>query len=338
LKFDSDFLRNNRIFIKKDTMASSSNTRVYEEEDIPCPACSYGEVEKDGAFIPMIFCDGCNRNFHFVCVGLNAAPRGHWLCGKCQIDGVKPQKQEGVVAYIRVSSKKQNEPKYGRHGLETQRTSIREWARVNNIRISRWIVDVGSGYRNPQNLEITEFVNSMGERRKQKPVRVVVYEPARLSRNSEHGQALVDTMHANGVYFIAVHHFTEGQEGESVTSRDPIFMNEIRMGQNYSEQNSRRARDNHARRTNLRAETTRFVPPEPVEPTRRDSTPTVPIHHGPVGSQLYREVVPGVVIDERGCVINQITGAVRGTWDGAQVIPLTSLEVEMLHERGFSTE
>lgn len=56
-----------------------------EEEDYgPCRVCGQ-RVEESGD--ELLWCRGCEGEFHTPCVGLEGVPMGEWLCAECEQQG-----------------------------------------------------------------------------------------------------------------------------------------------------------------------------------------------------------------------------------------------------------
>ena len=62
---------------------------------------------KDVSYGDMIMCDNarCDTQwFHFVCVGLNAAPKGKWFCQRCADNLKKKRKEKQINALLNTNS------------------------------------------------------------------------------------------------------------------------------------------------------------------------------------------------------------------------------------------
>lgn len=255
-----------------DTNTESKNTNAESNTNTDiCPVCTYGDVEDtDGTYLPMIYCDGCvasneasneassstsiptttrcKRVFHLRCINITEAPSGYWRCSKCVIDGNPVYKNTPVISYIRVSSRKQNEPRYGRHGLETQRNLISKWAAENNMVVKKHVTDVGSAFNVSKCLSLEQTIKDMKStnRRHVKASNIVVFAADRVSRNVVYATRLINMLHGTGAYFISL---TEtNSNGEVLTSRDPEFMAKIVAAEDEAKKQSARSKAANARK------------------------------------------------------------------------------------------
>jgi len=118
-----------------------------------------------------MLCDGCDSGFHTSCIGLSTVPFGDWFCRRCINLGVdklasclekteeEPAPTFKHVAYLRVSSKAQDAPQYGRVGLYTQNATILRWAAENQIILESTTCEVGSAYVNKPLDQLNKLVN-----------------------------------------------------------------------------------------------------------------------------------------------------------------------------------
>jgi len=137
-----------------------------------CVVCNSGNNEAT-----MLLCDGliqdsngshiCDRAFHTHCIGLNSVPAGAWRCGSC-VSNNRPVAVEQALAavpevsptamiqgtkafmYLRVSSKGQNNPEYGNHGLNTQNDALLGFARSRGLVVAGTYTETGSAYNGDQ--------------------------------------------------------------------------------------------------------------------------------------------------------------------------------------------
>lgn len=244
----------------------SKNTDTDSTTDI-CPVCTYGDVvDPNDTYLPMIYCDGCvttneassststtsetrcNRVFHLRCINMTEAPSGYWRCPKCVIDGNPVYKNTPVISYIRVSSRRQNEPRYGRHGVETQRSLISKWAAENNMVVKKHVTDVGSAFNVSKCLSLEQTIKDMTStsRRHVTASNIVVFAADRVSRNVVYATRLINMLHGTGAYFISL---TEtNSNGEVLTSRDPEFMAKIVAAEDEAKKQSARSKAANARK------------------------------------------------------------------------------------------
>jgi len=202
-------------------------------DDIVCHLCDSGDQEE-----VLIICDGCTRAFHTHCLGIPFVPPDDWFCAKCVRDGMittRPSIGQGtkVVLYQRVSSKGQDEPQYGRAGIETQNHALLKYCVDNSLHVVSTYRDVGSAYNRPWALSEIKKITKM------KGVCILVYSVSRFSRNLGYGQELLQTIHSKGSWVYSV--------VEQVSSYDDKFYSLMQDAQNESEMISRKVIDSNRR-------------------------------------------------------------------------------------------
>ena len=200
-----------------------------------CKVCENGDNGSQ-----LLLCDGCDRGFHTFCIGLIGIPHGDWFCARCVNQGVhlrprqdqleEPEPEYKHVAYLRVSTKGQDNAEYGRVGLITQNNAVLNWALQMGHILYQTIVDVGSAFntqkRGQTNLE--KLVNSV------KPNTViVVFSASRFSRNLAQANMLLTTLHNKNCYVYSI---TENQRSDSL-----MFNELVKNAENESQNMSVRA-------------------------------------------------------------------------------------------------
>nr|QBK87453.1 MAG: resolvase [Marseillevirus LCMAC201] len=214
-------------------------------EVINCILCGSGEDDN-----VLLLCDGCDKGFHTYCLNLPAIPVGEWYCPGCRrtlpatnnntllrvIPVAQGQVYPGLAIffYERVSSKGQNEPEYGRVGMDTQNNALLEFALKNGLVVRGTAREVHSA-RNPSQLaELNKICRSI-----KKGQCVVVYSVSRFSRNLQQGRDMVETIHNKGgwVYSVTDH----------VSSYEEHFLKLLEEAQAESDRLSQKIRDAYAR-------------------------------------------------------------------------------------------
>jgi DNA invertase Pin-like site-specific DNA recombinase len=207
-------------------------------DNIVCHLCDSGDNEN-----VLMLCDGCSRGFHTYCLGIPFVPPDDWFCIKCVKDGMninRPSIGQGtkVVLYQRVSSKGQNEPQYGRAGIETQNHALLQFCQDNNLYVVGTYRDIGSAYNRPwAKLSQIEKISNM------KDICILVYSVSRFSRNLGYGEKLLLNIHSKGscVYSVT----------EKVYSYDDKFYSLIQEAEKESEMISRKVIDSNRRIRNM---------------------------------------------------------------------------------------
>jgi len=223
---------------QQDACAEAETANKYN--DTVCVLCGGGENEQ-----VLMLCDGCDKGFHTYCINLPALPIEDWFCPACRRtaeaslgddDATEPGHVYpglDVIFYERVSSKGQNEPEYGRVGMDTQNHTLLEFALENGLIIHGTFREVYSA-RDPSKL--TEL-NRLCKMLKNKCL--VVYSVSRFSRNLEQGHKLITAIHAAGGWVWSV--------AEKVSSFDPQFLQLLSEAQAESDRLSLKMREAYAR-------------------------------------------------------------------------------------------
>lgn len=192
------------------------------------------------------------------CLNIVSLPDGLWCCPRCvrsgraaelavenQVDE-KPTKNDHVVFYERVSSKGQDQPQYGRVGVETQRDVMIGFARERGFRIRHTFGDVGSAWhllapkkhKNgtttvectlPEYREMLEYAQKYTVHYDDdtcKGVCIVVYSVSRFGRNLAEVSRFIDRLHRAGSWVYSV--------SDAVSSRDPRFLLLTRQAEQQS--------------------------------------------------------------------------------------------------------
>jgi DNA invertase Pin-like site-specific DNA recombinase len=125
-----------------------------------------------------------------------------------------------VYIYIRVSSKGQNAPEYGRVGMDTQNVKVLEFCMAHNLYVKSCITEVGSAYY-VNTPKLKKLINKL------KPgTPIMVYSFNRFSRNVAHAKEMAEAVHAKGSYIWSVM--------DQLTSKDPAFVSLIQAAENES--------------------------------------------------------------------------------------------------------
>jgi DNA invertase Pin-like site-specific DNA recombinase len=218
-------------------------------DEIVCHVCGSGNDSEED----IVLCDTCERGFHTGCLNMQGVPTGSWNCPKCKREAdeaeataaaaasttttplAKPvyEKPKEVYVYIRVSTKGQNNPKFGLVGMDTQNIAILDFCRTNNLYVKATITEIGSAFKKGKNPALDRLIKKM------KPLPIVVYSFNRFSRNIAECKTKVAEIHANGGYVWSVVH--------EQTSRDASFEPFIRAAEAESQTQSQRMRDSMAR-------------------------------------------------------------------------------------------
>jgi len=212
-----------------------SNDSNDSNEEIVCQLCESGDNAET-----LLLCDGCPAAIHTECLNMGMIPPGDWYCARCRRNGPPqqkrcPKKGDYVYLYERVSSKGQNNPEYGRVGMDTQNHELLKYCYERNMMIRGTFTDVGSG-RDVDNLR--DFQRMV--KRMPRGTCVMVYSVSRFGRNLQQVQGYLNALHQKDCYVYAV---TEG-----VSSFDQQFLNLVVQAQQESVQLSATMRASVARR------------------------------------------------------------------------------------------
>jgi DNA invertase Pin-like site-specific DNA recombinase len=198
-------------------------------DNIVCHACENGEQDD-----LLMLCDGCPRGYHTFCIGLPCVPSDDWFCPRCVKEGknvVQHTITNGLktVLYERVSSKGQDEPQYGRVGIDTQNHALLKFCCEHNLQVIATLREVGSAYNLLSKLRQQEKLVEL------KDTCILVYSVSRFSRRLEHGKSLLDKIHANKSWVYSI--------TEQVSSSEPKFYTLLQNAENESKMISNRSID-----------------------------------------------------------------------------------------------
>lgn len=211
--------------------------------DLVCVVCQRGDNEAE-----LLICDGgCERGFHIRCINLAAVPVEDWCCVGCansstsSMQVVSPEKEISTVyLYERVSSKGQNEPQWGRVGMESQNSTLLEFCLKKGLIIKGTVREVVSA-RNPANLqELRSLIKKL-----KSGDTILVYSASRFCRHLNGGIQLLKEIHARGAKVYAV--------SEECSSFDQKFLELVKEAQAESDRLSLRVRDSIKRMKQLGA-------------------------------------------------------------------------------------
>jgi DNA invertase Pin-like site-specific DNA recombinase len=212
-------------------------------DNVLCTVCDAGDNEET-----LLLCDGkgCSHAMHTACIGMHSIPFGDWFCKSCEKKGncapkivTAPTRETKVVVYLRVSSKGQDQPEYGRDGLQTQLHSVLDFCMRFGIVILETFSEVGSA-RNPANLQMQNKMIKKVSGPKNKNTCILVYSVSRFARNKNQGMQMLESLHANNSYVFSV--------SENVSSHDAKFTDLLTQAQQHSDQLSTVVRDSIERR------------------------------------------------------------------------------------------
>lgn len=216
-------------------------------ENTTCFICADGNNEDK-----LILCDSCDNGFHTFCLNLKKVPGGSWYCPKCvrktnNFQSTNPEIQKStnpevqeftnknVHIYVRVSTKNQDEPQYGRTGLKTQLNTTMEYCQKNDLIISSTTLEVGSAYKNGDTPKLDTLLDKIkvGEP-------IIVYSCNRFSRNVEDSNARLHHLHTvKKSYVISVL--------EEIDSRNKKFSEIVEVSHNESKLMSERKKESNKR-------------------------------------------------------------------------------------------
>jgi len=171
-----------------------------ETKDINCVVCQYGDYEDQ-----LMLCDGCDRGFHSYCLNISAVPIADWYCSGCLIknkahnNDFKLAPRSVVYLYERISSKGQDNPLYGRVGLDTQNNSLLQFALNTGLIIKSTIREIESAFvANDKRLIAPSL------RKIKKDECLVVYSVSRFSRNLQEGMEMLRVINKNKAYVYSI--------------------------------------------------------------------------------------------------------------------------------------
>lgn len=188
----------------------------------------------------ILLCDHCNRGFHLSCLNLSSVPSGSWYCPGCTKRQVKQQKPKDikdepkqVYIYIRISSKGQNNPEFGRVGMDTQNGTILDFCKANNLYVKSCVTEIGSAYHTKTPL-LDKLIDQI-----KKSVPILVYSFSRFSRNVEDCKKKIKAIHEKNSWVWSV--------TDKMTSKDSAFINLVKAAENESRLLGRRMIDSYSR-------------------------------------------------------------------------------------------
>ena len=200
--------------------------------------CKVCEAGSNGS--QLLLCDGCDTGFHTFCIGLAGVPHGDWFCAKCVNQGVHLLPRQELVetepeykhiAYLRISTKGQDNVEYGRVGLMTQNNGILNWALEMGRILYQTIIDVGSAFNTDKHgqANLEKLVNSV------KPnTIIVVFSASRFSRCLAQAHKLLYTLHKKNCYVYSI--------SEEQRSDNSMFLELVQNAENESWNMSVRAK------------------------------------------------------------------------------------------------
>lgn len=223
-------------------MSLSSNAMITEAG---CRVCGH-----DDSHDSMLLCDGCDGEYHTNCLGVPAVPAGNWFCPRCVRNRVpnnfgntdrpigyspdgKPAPGSSCAAYLRVSTAGQNQPEFGRAGLQTQSNEILRFVMGNGVFLTTIVTEVGSA-RHPEYLSELSQLESL-IKKVQKNTCILVYRADRFCRNLGYATDMIQQVHDRNAWIYSV---TEG-----VSSYDPQFIVLIEKAEFESATISQRSSD-----------------------------------------------------------------------------------------------
>lgn len=226
------------------TTTTTTTTTFISVDDILCKVCDRHDREDI-----MLLCDGCNRGFHTDCIGLKKVPsEAYWYCKKCVLDSsgssdssitnasIYGYNIKEVYVYIRVSSKGQDKPEYGRVGMLTQNNAILDYCSKNNLFIKNTYKEVGSAYNGKMPV-LLKLIEDM-----EPGIPIIVYSFSRFSRNMNYCLDLVAELKKKKSYIISV--------SEGITSKHDNFFDFISVSEKESVNQSTRMKDVFSRLRN----------------------------------------------------------------------------------------
>lgn len=218
-------------------------------EETICHMCENGDDEH-----LLMLCDGCDRGFHTYCVNLDNVPEGDWYCVPCskkkkkintkekktvepkpepKPEKVKKPEPKWVWIYERVSTKGQDNPEFGRDGLNTQNDGILDYCRSNGYTIRGTITEVGSAFKG-KTPELDKLIDNV---KKNEPI--LVHSFSRFSRNYEHCMTKINKLHQKESYVVSV--------SQNKTSLDPVFPDIIKAAEDESKNSGIRIKASHVK-------------------------------------------------------------------------------------------
>ena len=264
--FENDKPSSNRTLqeLKDDPMYSRSewSAEFTDEwnravEKLVCIYCKVPDVGINASRAEqLMICEGCCDTAHYPCVGMKRIPKEDWYCMACTFGGItiKNKKAQSksfkilvgmnALFYLRVSSKGQNQPEFGRVGVFTQNTSVLTFASTNQFMVRGTFDDVGTGLE-------------MGKRKQfqlclEKAIQlgnciILIYDVSRMGRNYEEALTNLDRLHEAGCFVYSVSEKLSSIDADT-KEINPAFLKLALEAQRSSEQLAERIRASIKRR------------------------------------------------------------------------------------------
>jgi len=201
--------------------------------DIVCYLCRSGKNES-----LLLLCDSCETGYHTYCLNMPSVPDTDWYCVECRLKNITVTENNKVYVYQRVSSAKQDNPKYGHVGLETQNYSILDHCKQNNYTIINTHIDVGSGRHFTNLKEMHNMVNNIVP-----GTNIIVYSASRIGRDANAIKKMINILHSKNCKFYSVM--------DKIYSDDNNFMKLVEQSQKESENLSRLMKASISRRKQM---------------------------------------------------------------------------------------
>jgi len=198
-------------------------------DNICCELC-----EKDVDENLLLLCDNCDKGFHTYCINLVDVPNTNWYCAKCRfnnnsnnnsnnIENYTPKSGDIVICYLRVSSKGQDNPQYGRVGLATQNNVILDFALKNGLIIRQTRSEICSASKDMNKL--TQLHSIISCIRKNECL--LIYSVSRFGRDFNAGKELIDKIHKKGAWVYSI--------TDKISSYNTRFIDLLKEAQHESE-------------------------------------------------------------------------------------------------------
>lgn len=199
------------------------------EEDVFCILCHRSDREEI-----LLLCDGqeCNVACHTTCINLPVVPPGNWYCPYCALGQLSLNSNEKeasfevgprsqVYLYERVSSKGQDQPEYGRVGLDTQNSTLLRFVLEKGACIVGTFTDVGTGREINRRKSFKQLITNI------KPNScILVYSVSRFGRNIAEVNTNLKDLHDKGCWVYSV--------SEKVSSKEIRFIQLTQEAENES--------------------------------------------------------------------------------------------------------
>lgn len=189
-------------------------------DELTCVVCENGDDEAE-----LMICDGCDRGFHSFCLNLPTVPVGDWYCSAClqknKLNKFKLEPRGVVYLYERISSRGQDNPKYGRVGLDTQNISLLQFVLNTGLVIKNTIREIESAYHSKKSRVINSCIEKMEPNEC-----LLVYSVSRFSRNLQEGIVMLNIINSRHAYVYSV--------SENVYSYEDNFLTLIKSAETES--------------------------------------------------------------------------------------------------------